>query len=186
MKIIPFASLLGTVLISMMMIMSCQVEFDPDDTSNAQILRQMNQQTRAASMNDDIEFIILTPNGLAEVGYKNFAMSAEEGDAYKELDGTSFFAVTSAGRYANDMFSIMVHSQNLSKSQSGDKLVLKKVSCGNFASNNSDIAFGTFEGGDIFVKNISDTTITLRFVKVKTRNGLGDTYFNGDLTFDIQ
>ena len=187
MKLLRTFCLIAAATMSVAMITSCQNEtLDLENASNSQILRRMNQQNREVPMEGDIEFMILTPNGLAEVGWKSFTMSAKEDGDFKDLDGTSFFSVTSSGRYANDMFSIMVHSQNLSKSQPGDKLDLKRVSCGNFLSSNSDITFATFEGGDIYVKNISDATITLRFVKIKGSNALGDLYFNGDLAFDIE
>lgn len=187
MKTLRIFSMLAAALLSMTMVSSCNHDLDlDDDASKSEVLRRMNQINRSVSMDGDIEFQILTPNGLAGVGYKAFYMSVQEGGDFKDLDGTSFFSVTAAGRYANDMFSIMVHCQNLSKSLPGEKLNLMRVSCGNFASSNSDIAFGTYEGGDIYVKAITDTTITLRFIKVKTKNGLGETYFNGDLTFDIE
>lgn len=180
-------SMLAAAVLTMAMFSSCSQNLDlSDDSSYSEVLRKMNQLNRDTSIDGDIEFMILTPNGLRGVGYKSFTMSTKEDANYPELNGTSFFAVTAEGRYANEMFSIMAHSQNLSKSKPGDKLDLKRVSCGNFASSNSDIAFGTYEGGDIYVKNISDTSITLRFAKVKTRNALGKTYFNGDLTFDIE
>ncbi|MDO5442786.1 MAG: hypothetical protein Q4G10_03875 [Bacteroidia bacterium] len=185
MKTLRLAVLLGAIAVSMTITSSCLNQLYEDSSQKEYIIR-MDQLNNNTSLDGDIEFMILTPNGLAEVGYKSFTMTAKEEGDFKDLDGTSFFSVTSAGRYANELFSIMVHSQNLSKCQTGDKLDLKRVSCGNLASSNSEIAFGTFVGGDIYVKNISDNTISLRFVKVNTRNGLGDTYFNGDLTFDIE
>ena len=178
--------MLAVAALSVVSISSCNKDLElDDDSSNSEILRKMTKDNRTVSIDGDIEFQILTPNGLRGVGYKSFTMSAKEDANYPELNGTSFFAVTAEGRYANEMFSIMAHSQNLSKSKPGDKLDLKRVSCGNFASNNSEIAFGSFEGGDIYVKSLTETSITLRFVKVKTKNGLGKAYFNGDLTFDI-
>ncbi|MCQ2174986.1 MAG: hypothetical protein MJY80_01330 [Bacteroidales bacterium] len=186
MKTLRVFSMLAAAVLSMTMISSCNHDLDPDDASNSEVIRRMNQMNRSVSMDGDIEFQILTPNGLVGVGWKSFTMSAKEDGDFKDLDGTSFFSVISSGRYANDMFSIMAYSQNLSKSQPGDKLDLKRVSCGNFLSSNIDIAFATFEGGDIYVKNISDATITLRFVKIKGSNALGDFYFNGDLAFDIE
>ncbi len=187
MKLFRSLIILAAAVLSMAMFSSCnQNLYLSDDSSYSDILRKMNEMNRDISIDGDIEFMILTPNGLAEVNYKNFTMSVREDGEYKELDGTSFFFVTSEGRYANDIVSIMGNSQNLSISLPGDKLNLKRVTCGNLLSSNSEIAFASYEGGDIYVKNISDTVITLRFVKVKTRNALGDTYFNGDLSFDIR
>lgn len=180
-------SMLAAAVLTMAMFSSCSQNLDlSDDSSYSEVLRKMNQLNRDTSIDGDIEFMILTPNGLAEVAYKNFTMSAREDGEYKELDGTSYFFITSGGRYANDIVTISGYSQNLGKSLPGDKLNLKRVTCGNMLSSNSDIAFASYEGGDIYVKNISDTSITLRFAKVKIKNALGKTYFNGDLTFDIE
>lgn len=185
MKMLRELSFLAAAVLSITLISSCNNTIDQDDL-NAQILLEMGEMNRAISIDGDIQFMILTPGGLTEVGYKSFKMSCEEDPTYPELNGTSFFAVTTAGRNANEIASIMGHSQNLSKSLPGDKLNLIRVICGNMLSNNSDIAFASYEGGDIYVKSISDTSITLRFVKVKITNALGDFYFNGDLSFDIE
>lgn len=181
-------TLLASAVLSMTLITSCNHDLDlsDDSFSYSEVLRMMNKKNKSVSIDGDIEFQILTPNGLAEVAYKSFIMSAKEEGDFMKLNGNSFFSVTSDGRYANDIVSIMGYADNLSASKSGDKLHLTRVTCGNMLSSNSDVAFATFEGGDIYVKNISDTAITLRFAKVKTKNALGDSYFNGDLTFDIE
>lgn len=188
MKILRIFRLLASTVLSMTLIASCNQNLDlsDDSFSYSEVLRMMNKKNKTVSLDGDIEFQILTPNGLAGVAYKNFIMSANEEGDFMTLDGKSYFSVTSEGRYANDIVSIMGYADNLSASKPGDKLNLQRVTCGNMLSNNSDIAFATFEGGDIYVKNISDTAITLRFAKVKTNNALGDSYFNGDLTFDIE
>lgn len=181
-------SLLASAVLSMTLIASCNHDLDQSDDSfsYSEVLRMMNKSNKSVSITGNIEFQILTPNGLAGVAYKNFIMSAKEEGEFSELNDNSFFAVTSEGRYANDIVSIMGYADNLSDSKPGAKLHLNRVTCGNMLSSNSDIAFATFEGGDIYVKDITDTTITLRFAKVKIKNALGDSYFNGDLTFDIK
>lgn len=186
MKTLHFASLLGAAMISMMVITSCQQELDLEKASTAQILQRIDQKNSEVPMSGDIEFMILTPNGLAEVAYKSFTMSVGEEPVYKELTGKSFLSITSTGRYADDIISFMAFFQNLSESTPGEKLILERVSFGNFLSNDSSKAFGEYKKGDIYLKDITDSSITLRFSKVKGSNALGDYYFNGDITFDLE
>ena len=186
MKILRIFSLLASAALSMTLISSCSQNLDLSDApSYSEVLRMMSNANKTVSINGDIEFQILTPNGLAGVAYKNFIMSAKEEGDFMTLDGKSFFSVTSEGRYANDIVSIMGYADNLSAGKPGDRLNLSRITCGNMLSSDSSIAFATYESGDIYVKDITDTTITLRFAKVKIKNALGDSYFNGDLTFDI-
>lgn len=187
MRFLHSISLLAAAVLSLTFLSSCNENLEPDDnTPNNKIIRVMNRMNKDISIDGDIEFMILTPSGLTGVAYKNFIMSSIESGEYDDLNGKSFFAVTSAGKYANDIVTIMGYSQNLSKSLPGDKLNLERVTSGNMLSSNSNIAFARYEGGDIYVKSISDTSIILRFVKVRVNNALGDYIFNGDLTFDIE
>lgn len=188
MKVLRTLGMLASAVLFMTLIPSCNHDLDPDDDSSSysEVLRTMSENNKSVSMDGVIDFQILTPKGLTGVAYKSFYMSVTEGGDFYNLDGTSFFSVTSDGRYANEIVTIMAHAGCLKNSKPGDMLNLLRVSCGNMLSNSSDIAFATYEGGDIYVKDISNTTITLRFVQVKIHNALGDTYFNGDLTFDIE
>lgn len=188
MKVLRAFGLLAVTVLSFGFISSCNENLDPDgNTSNSEVVRGNGKIVNDVSIIDgNIEFMIQTPDGLSAVAYKSFIMTVKEYGEYENLNGKSFFAITSAGKYADEIFSLMGFSQNLSKSIPGDKLNLERVSGGNFLSNNSGIAFASYEGGDIYVKSISDTSITLRFIEVKTTNDLGDCYFNGDLTFDIE
>lgn len=183
MKFLRSISLLAVTVLSLGFISSCNENLDSDD----KVIREKGKIINDVSIIEgNIEFAILTPDGPSATAYKSFIMSVKEDGEYDNLNGKSFFAITSAGKYADEIFSLMGYSQNLSRSIPGDKLNLERVAGGNFLSNNSGIAFASYEGGDIYVKNISDTSITLRFIEVKITNALGDCYFNGDLAFDIE
>lgn len=186
MKVLRTLGMLAAAVLFMTLIPSCNHDLDDDSSYYSEVLRTMSENNKSVSMDGVIDFQILTPKGLTGVAYKSFYMSVKEGGDFKNLDGTSFFAVTSDGRYATEIVTIMAYAESLKGSKPGDMLNLLRVSCGNMLSNSFDIAFATYEGGDIYVKDISNTTITLRFVQVKIHNALGDTYFNGDLTFDIE
>lgn len=185
MKMLRTISMMIAAIMTMASISSCQGNLDLEDASNDQILHRMNQLNLTSSLHDDIEFMILTPKGLAEVGLKDFVLSTGPDLNYPELENGSFFAVTSSGRYADEIVSIMAHTQNIEKCKPGDKLDLKKVSFGCMLSNDSANFIEAIDKGKVVLKSINSTSVTLRFVKVKGSLKFGDYYFNGDITFDI-
>lgn len=185
MKSLRTISMLAAAVLSMTLMPSCLENLDPENSAQSQILHEMSLLNSSCSINDDIEFMYLTPYGLGSVKGKHFVMSAEENEEYKELNGKSFFALFATGEQAYTECTLCAYSQNLSKSRPGEKLSLKRVSFGCMYSSSADYAFGEYKGGDIYVKSVTDSLITLRFAKVKTYNALGNFYYNGDLTFKI-
>lgn len=185
MKILRFTSFVAAAALSMMLMASCQEGNGMDDDAQKEIISQMDALNLNSSMSDNIEFMFLTPDGLSEIGTKNFILSTDLDANYPELEGKSYIWMTTSGRMYDELITLSAYFQNISEAVPGDKLNLCRTFFGALLSSNS----GNFTDqiqGDIFVKSITDKTVTLRFAKVQASIDLGKYYINGDLTFDIE
>lgn len=184
MKISRIISLFLVPLAVSVFLASCQ-SFDTEDVQSA-VTKQMDEVNRHASLDDDIEFVFLTPNfGVMNVGWKQFVETCESDPNYPEIKGTSFFFLSTDGKMCDDCISLSMHFQNIRKLAPGDKLRPVYTSFSAFFSSYSENHTKNVDGS-IIVKEVTDKTVTLRFVKLRAKIAYGDYYINGDLEFDIE
>lgn len=162
---------------------ACQKEDNPA-SSYKETVRMMDELNATKSIDEDIDFMFLGPDGLLETGYKSFLKSISDETLYPELNGKSYFFLSTIGRYANEILSLSVYFQELDKCGAGTMIEPVCVSFGAMCSNDSG-NFTDRYSGKIIVKELTDKQITLRFVKVKGSITFGEFILNGDMTFDI-
>ncbi len=185
MKLTRIASILITVSAIILTLSSCGLEEPIYSTrSNEEIIEQMDEMNSEVSLEGDIDFMFLGPDGLMEIRTKSCEKNISNEQIYPELNGKSCFYFQTKGHYADEILTLYVFFQELDKCSVGTEIVPVRVDFGAFLSNNSS-NFTDRIDGKIVVKAIDEKQITLRFVKVIGRIGLGKYIMNGDITFDI-
>lgn len=179
------ASILIAASAIIMTISSCKLEEPIYSTrSNEELIEQMDEMNSEVSLEGDIDFMFLGPDGPMEIKTKNCEKNISNEQIYPELNGMSYLSFQTKGHYADEILSLSLFFQNLDKCMVGTEIVPVRVSFGAFLSNNS-FNFTDRIDGKIVVKAIDEKQITLRFIKVIGSIALGDYIMNGDITFDI-